>query len=198
MLLIIVASSTKQFGVTIAVNQVHYSLLDYGSRALRDMHETCDELGVAVIGYNSLGQGMLTDNFTTEKFERNKPAKMMHISWDELTLLRNALREVADGHSGPGGKQVSMAQVCMSWVRAKGVIPLVGCRSKGQAEDTLASLSLELTDADVAKLDSAALDRCTLDNPKWRRKLFVTLAGVFVALCRLLDFLGFGEERAVV
>ena len=100
---------------------------------------------------------------------------------DDLTPLRHTLQEIADVH------KTSMAQVAMSWCREKGTIPLVGCRSKNHAEDSMASLSLDLTKDEVAALDAKALTRCTLDSPAWRRKLFVVLAGVVMVTCRLFD-----------
>ena len=169
------------------------------------MQATCDELDVSIIAYNSLGQGLLTDNLTEEKFNSNKPAKMIGIGWADIIPLRLKLRQIANVHSNTkttkdGGKtdekkRVSMAQVALSWCRAKGTIPLVGCRSKQQAEDTLASLLLELSSEEVKSLDELALKRCTLDSPAWRRKLFVVLAGVVMTACRWLDFWGFGEDR---
>lgn len=187
----------KKFGVDIVVNQVNFSLLDFNSPALREMQRTCDELGVAIIAYNVLGQGLLTDNLTKEKFAANKPARMMGIEWDRLVPLRAALREIADAHSkiGEDGilseKRASMAQVALSWCRKHNAIPLVGCRSKQQAEDTLASLSLHLTSEEVIGLDALALKKCTLDSPPWRRKFFVALAGVVMTACRWLDYWGF-------
>lgn len=178
----------KKFGVPVVLNQVHYSLLDYNSEALQLMQRTCDELNVAVVAYNSLGQGLLTDKLTKEKFGSNKPAKMMGIGWNDLTPLRTALRDIADAHSKDDDHvKVSMAQVALSWCRAKGTVPLVGCRSKQQANDTLASLDLELSKKDIDTLDHLALSRCTLDSPTWRRKMFVILAGVVMVTCRLFD-----------
>jgi aryl-alcohol dehydrogenase-like predicted oxidoreductase len=96
----------KKFGIPVIVNQVHFSLLDYNSEALQEMQRTCDELGVSIIAYNSLGQGLLTDSMDEVKFKQNKPAKMMRLQWSELNALRQALREIADNHNA------SMAQVC--------------------------------------------------------------------------------------
>ncbi|KAL7543479.1 hypothetical protein ACHAXR_012767 [Thalassiosira sp. AJA248-18] len=179
----------EKFGVPVVVNQVHYSLLDFNSRALQEMKRTCDELNVFIIAYNSLGQGLLTDNLTKQKFASNKPAKMMGIGWDDLTPLRTALREIADAHgcTADGNVARTMAQVALAWCRAKGTIPLVGCRSKDQAEDTLASLSLHLSPEEVAALDTLAMKKCTLDSPSWRRKVFVILAGLVMVTCRWLD-----------
>ncbi|KAL7544270.1 hypothetical protein ACHAWF_007650 [Thalassiosira exigua] len=184
----------KKFGVKVVVNQVHYSLLDYDSDALKKMQKTCDELGVAIIAYNSLGQGLLCDNLTREKFTHNKPAKMMDIQWGDLVPLRTALREIADAHStkkdgtDEANARVSMAQVALCWCRAHNTIPLVGCRSKKQAEDSLSSLTFDLTADEVSALDALALNRCTLDSPGWRRKLFVALAGVVMTACRWMDW----------
>mmetsp|Transcript_14495 Transcript_14495/g.31182 ORF Transcript_14495/g.31182 Transcript_14495/m.31182 type:complete len:435 (-) Transcript_14495:26-1330(-) len=195
----------KNFDVDVVVNQVHFSLLDFNSPALQEMQRTCDELGVTIIAYNSLGQGLLTDNLTEEKFAGNKPAKMMGINWVDLIPLRTALRDIADAHSSSstkGGdntvkKRVSMAQVALCWCRNHNTIPLVGCRSKQQAEDILASLSLHLSSEEVAALDTLALKKCTLDSPPWRRKLFVALAGVVMVACRWLDEWGFGVVERV-
>ena len=85
--------------------------------------------------------------------------------------------------------------LALNWCRSHKVIPLVGCRSKSQATDTLASLDWQLKQEERDLLDSLALTRCTLDSPLWRRKLFVALAGVVMTSCRLLDILGFGVVK---
>ena len=182
-----------QHGVPVVLNQVHYSLLDYNSPALQQMQATCHDLGVSIVAYNSLGQGLLTDNLTPEKFASNKPAKMMNIAWNDLLPLRAALRRIADDRNGaPDGKtkKVTMAQVALNWCRAHDTIPLVGCRSLAQAEDTLASLDWKLEDGEVKELDALALSKCTLDSPPWRRKLFVVLAGLVMTACRWMDSWG--------
>ena len=37
-------------------SQVMYSLLDYGSPRLREMEKACQELGITVVAYATLGQ----------------------------------------------------------------------------------------------------------------------------------------------
>ena len=179
----------EKYGIPVVVNQVHFSLLDYNSTALQEMQQCCDELGVSIIAYNSLGQGLLTDNMDEAKFSHNKPAHMMRIQWSDLKALREALRQIADKHNA------SMAQVALNWCRSHNVIPLVGCRSKEQAYDTLAALDWDLFSHERELLDSLALTRCTLDSPVWRRKLFVILAGVVMSTCRLFDLLGLGDVK---
>ena len=106
-----------------------------------------------------------------------------------LKALREALRQIADKHNA------SMAQVALNWCRSHNVIPLVGCRSKQQASDTLTALDWDLFSHERELLDSLALTRCTLDSPVWRRKLFVILAGLVMSTCRLFDLLGLGVVK---
>jgi Aldo/keto reductase family len=205
----------QKHGVPIVCNQVHYSLLDYNSRALQEMHEACRELDVKVIGFSPIGQGLLTDR-GMESFDSNKPARMLRLKRDDLTVLRSTLFDIATQH----GK--SMAQVALNWCIQHDVIPLVGCRSPGQAMDTVGCLGWELSKADVARLDRVALDRSTLEStcrylwksyinlgtyclspcpilrsvsigPSWRRMLFVTLFAGVMVVCRTLDTFGFGS-----
>jgi aryl-alcohol dehydrogenase-like predicted oxidoreductase len=183
----------KKYGVDVILNQVHFSLLDYNSAALKEMQSTCNEYGVTIVAYNSLGQGLLTDTLTEERIAGNKPAMMMRIQWSDLVPLRSALQRIANAQSEKTKKNISMAQVALNWCRAHNTIPLVGCRSKQQAADTLSALDWSLTCEQVEKLDSLALSRCTLDSPRWRRKLFVVLAGVVMTLCRWMDDLGWGR-----
>ena len=162
------------------------------------MQKTCHELGVSLVAYNCLGQGLLTDDLNREKFGSNKPAKMMRIGWTDIVPLRSALRRIADAHStveNGSTKSVTMAQVSLNWCRAHNTIPLVGCRSVRHAKDILASLDWKLKPEEVAELDALALSRCTLDSPVWRRKLFVVLAGVIMTACRWMDLLGLGVVK---
>jgi pyridoxine 4-dehydrogenase len=103
-----------------------FSLLDFGSAELQKTVETCRELNVTVIAYSPIGQGLLTDKLTQESFKSNRPARMLRLSWDQLTPLRSALKQIADKH------EKSMAQVAINWCVCHGTVPLVGCRSVQQ------------------------------------------------------------------
>lgn len=145
----------QMHGVPIVCNQVHYSLLDYNSRALQEMHEACRELNVKVVGFSPIGQGLLTDH-GMESFDSNKPARMLRLKRGDLQALRSTLSDVATQN----GK--SMAQVALNWCIQHDVIPLVGCRSPRQAADTVGCLGWKLSESDVDRLDRVALDRSTL------------------------------------
>ena len=66
--------------------------------------------------------------------------------------MARALREVgAQGHGG-----AAPASVALAWASAKGTTPIPGARTVAQARSNLASLSIKLSDAEVARLDAAA------------------------------------------
>lgn len=175
------------YGVPVVCNQVHYSLLDYNSSALQEMQAVCQKLDVKVIGFSPIGQGLLTDGLTAASMETNKPAKMLRLKQDDLTVLRSTMKEMSQKY----GK--SMAQIALNWCIQHGVIPLVGCRTVQQARDSIGCLGWSLSKADVERLDQVALDRSTLESPAWRRMLFVTLFGLVMVSCRALDWLGYGS-----
>ena len=176
----------KKYGVDIVVNQVHYSLLDYNSDNLQEMEAVCRELGVAIVGFSSIGQGLLTDGLTEEKWKTNRPAKMLRLKWDDLGALRAGLKRMSAHY------EKSMAQVAINWCICHNTIPLVGCRTQKQAQDSIGALGWKLKPEHVEELDKLALARSTLDSPGWRRMLFVSLFGVVMTVCQLCDFLGFG------
>ncbi|KNC74926.1 hypothetical protein SARC_12539, partial [Sphaeroforma arctica JP610] len=171
----------RKYGVPVVVNQVMYNLLDYNSTELREMEKACNDLDVKIIAYSPIGQGLLTDSLTPEKLVKNRPAKMTGLTWDKLQPLRECIRSIAQAHDR------SMAQVCINWCIQHNTIPLVGCRSVSQAQDTLGALGWELTESEVRDLDEVALARSTLESPTWRRALFVQLAGVFMVACSVCD-----------
>lgn len=176
----------KHYGVDVVFNQVHYSLLDYNSDNLQEMQRVCQELNVAIVGFSAIGQGLLTDGLTPETFPSIRPAKMLRLKYDDLTPLRTKLLSLSQVY----GK--SMAQIAINWCMCHGVVPLVGCRSQKQAKDSIGALGWNLKEEDVLELDKVALAKSTLDSPKWRRMIFVTLFGIVKAVCQLCDTLGYG------
>ena len=178
-----------QHGVPVIVNQVMYNLLDYNSAELREMEKACNDLGITIIAYSPIGQGLLTDGLTPLKFERNRPARMTGLTWDSLSQLRACIADIASQR----GK--TMAQVALNWCISHGTVPLVGCRSLAQARDSLGALGWSLSPDEAAALDRNALRRSTLESPRWRRAVFVGLAGAVMVACRALDWLGWGMVR---
>jgi aryl-alcohol dehydrogenase-like predicted oxidoreductase len=46
-------------------------------------------------------------------------------------------------------------QVAVAWVKAKGVLPIVGTRTREQLEDHLAAVRVTLSDDQIGRLDAA-------------------------------------------
>ena len=180
----------KKYGVDVVINQVHYSLLCYNSPALQEMEKACRRLGVKIVGFSPIGQGLLTDNLTEERWKSNRPAKMLRLQWDDIVPYRTCLRELAKKYNK------SMAQIALNWCIRHDIVPLVGCRSVKQAEDSLGSVGWELEPKDVERLDKLALSKSTLQSPGWRRSIFVTLFGTVTIVCQTLDWLSYGMVKA--
>ena len=50
--------AAERLGTRIAANQILFNLLDYNAQPLQQTVRTCRELGIAVVGYGPLGQGL--------------------------------------------------------------------------------------------------------------------------------------------
>jgi len=177
-------AAAERHGQSIACNQIMYNLLCHGSPSLRETERACRDLGVTIIAYSPIGQGLLTEGLTPEKFGRIRLARMSGVSLEQLQPLRSAVERCAAAHG------VSMAQVCINWTVCHSAVPLVGCRSVEQAADCAGALSWRLSDAEIAELDARALALSTLEKPRWRRALFVALISLLVLaykLCRLVE-----------
>lgn len=154
------------------------------------METVCNALGVKIVAYSPIGQGLLTDNLTFERWNTNRPAKMLRLEWNDVQPLRTCVQEMSAKYNK------SMAQIALNWCISHNTIPLVGCRSVTQAKDSLGCLGWKLSKEDVKKLDQVALSKSTLESPKWRRMIFVSLFGVVMIVCRALDYFGYGMVKA--
>ncbi len=114
------------------------------------------ELGIAMTAYGVLSRGLLTGAKPTGG--RDIRAHMPRFSADNAEKndqLVDALARMA------AKKGVSPAQLAIAWVRAKGVaqgvtiLPTLGARTRKQLADTLSSLEVSLSEAEVAELEAA-------------------------------------------
>jgi aryl-alcohol dehydrogenase-like predicted oxidoreductase len=140
-----------RFGLPLASNQISYSLLNRAPER-SGLIALCRELGVTVIAYSPLMQGILTGRYTAE----TPPPGIRGFRYSKNYLARippllDAMREIGRGR---GGK--TLTQVALNWVIAKGAIPIPGVKNLHQAEDALGALGWQLSEAEVAALDSAS------------------------------------------
>jgi aryl-alcohol dehydrogenase-like predicted oxidoreductase len=54
-------------------------------------------------------------------------------------------------------KRLSPAQLAIAWVLAKGksIVPVIGARTRAQLDETLGALAVELSPAEVARIEAA-------------------------------------------
>lgn len=162
-------------GKRIECNQIMLNLLVWNSERHRETVQTCKELGIQIVAYSPIGQGLLTDGLTEEKYQGIRAVKMTGVKYSELSPLRTKLEEISKHRS------CTMAQVAIGWVRGHGAIPLVGCRSVDQVVDAAGSSDFKLDQQELDALDELSLGLSLFERPLYRRCLFV----VFISLLQL-------------
>ncbi len=137
-------------GVTLASNQVEYSLL-HRDPEQNGLMAACEELGVRLIAYSPLAKGLLTGKYTPENLPTGLRKRSFREKAGRVQPLVARLREIGEAH---GGK--TPAQVALNWTIRKGVLPIPGARNAQQAEQNAGALGWHLTDEEVAVLDEAS------------------------------------------
>lgn len=139
-------------GIPLASNQVAYSLL-HRQPETNGVLETCQELGISLIAYQPLAGGALTG-----KYDRHvRPRGLRRLlpvfrrrGIEALQPVVGLLREIGASY----GK--SPAQVALRWLLENPlVIPIPGAKSGAQAAANAATLSFQLTGAEVEALNTA-------------------------------------------
>jgi aryl-alcohol dehydrogenase-like predicted oxidoreductase len=118
----------------------------------REMLPLCAAEGVGVIPWSPLARGRLTRPWDeqTERTRTDEFGKSIAGSTDADRAIVDAVAEVARERGVP------RAQVALAWVSRKPEVsaPIVGVSKPGQLDDAVASLELELTDDEVARLEA--------------------------------------------
>lgn len=140
-------------GVPLAVNQVQYSLL---SRKIESngILDTARELGVTVLAYSPLAQGLLTGKYTTEQYAEPTGARRIDPRFsksglEKIAVVANLLRQIGEKYDR------TPAQVALNWLIAKGVVPIPGAKTPQQATQNAGALGWSLSAEDVAQLEQA-------------------------------------------
>jgi aryl-alcohol dehydrogenase-like predicted oxidoreductase len=134
--------------------QIEYSLV---SRGIEDtILPTCRELGIDITAYGVFSRGLLSESFSPGRPAQPGDSRYRFPRFSEENAQRNAalvdrLREIAHARGA------TVSQLAIAWVASRGpdMIPLIGARRRDQLEDALAGLGLELSDEDLAALESA-------------------------------------------
>ena len=142
------------------VLQVGYHMLD--RRQERETFPFCQTHGVGVMGYGSLGHGLLTGAFTrATAFDPSRDWRGNGVAFGQpifrrdnftanLDVVERLRREIAD----PRG--VPLSQVALAWVLGHPAVStaLVGARTPAEVDANDAGAELELSPAERAKIDA--------------------------------------------
>lgn len=151
----VIAALLEAAGVPLLIHQPSYSMLNRWIE--QDLLATVDELGVGVIAFSPLAQGMLTDRYLDGVPENSRAAqgKSLDPSWltdDALTHIR-ALDAIARGRGQ------SLAQLALSWALRDSRVTsvLIGASSVPQLEANVGALdNLEFSADELASIDRHA------------------------------------------
>ena len=157
------AAILADLGTPLLIHQPSYSMVNRWIET-EGLLDAAAELGIGVIGFTALSQGLLTDRYLDGIPEGSRAAqdKTFDTGWltDEMVTRLRALNEIA------GRRGQTMAQLALSWaLRDERVTSLViGASSVEQLEQNAAALeNLEFSDAELAAIDSRLTDEVDVD-----------------------------------
>ncbi|XAS64760.1 aldo/keto reductase [Micrococcaceae bacterium Sec5.8] len=115
------------------------------------------ELGIGFVPYSPLGRGFLTgqfrspDDFAEDDFRRHSP-RFQGENFTRNLHLVDRVKALADQ------KGCTPAQLALAWLLAQGahIVPIPGTKKRGRLQENLGALDVELTAADLARLDELA------------------------------------------
>ena len=142
-------------GVSLAVNQVRYSLLNRQIES-KGILDTAKELGVTLLAYSPLAQGLLTGKYTPESSESPQGARRFNPNFSRQGLEKIApvitlLRQLGENYDR------TPAQVALNWLIAQGgVIPIAGAKTANQVRQNAGALGWRLSDSEVAQLEEVS------------------------------------------
>lgn len=134
----------------VAALQAEYSLIQRTTE--RELLPMADALGLGVMGWSPMAGGLLTGKY--RKGERGR-ATDLKASVLHDDAARNA--PVLDAVIGVAAEiGASPGQVAIAWVMAKGVLPVIGPRTRAQLDDNLGAAALALDEAHLRRLDEVS------------------------------------------
>lgn len=139
----------------IAALQSEYSLWE--RTVEEEILPLCQDLNIGFVPYSPLGRGFLTGQITSrddlpEGDYRLRDPRYSEENFDLNLKMVDVVKEIAAKHS------VSPAQVALAWLLAQGddIVPIPGSKRRATLEDSMAAVSVELDQGDLAALDAAA------------------------------------------
>jgi aryl-alcohol dehydrogenase-like predicted oxidoreductase len=149
----------ERSGHPLVSNQVRYSLLDR-SIETNGVLEAAKDLGISIIAYSPLAQGLLSGKFHDDPgLVRRLPGFRKYMSafrtrgLERSRLVIEALRRIAPKYGA------TPAQAALNWLishHGEAVVAIPGAARAGQVQDLAAAMSFRLAEADLDELDKTS------------------------------------------
>ena len=152
------AEILRDLGTPLLIHQPSYSMLNRWIET-EGLLDAAGELGVGVIGFTALAQGMLTDKYLNGIPEGSRAAEGS--SLDAQWLSGEALKRIRALNDIAAARGQSLAQLALAWaLRDERVTSLViGASSVHQLEQNVGALgNLDFSDEELAAIDEHAVD----------------------------------------
>ncbi|WP_088893375.1 aldo/keto reductase [Leptolyngbya ohadii] len=141
-------------GVPLAVNQMQYSLL---ARQIEQngVMKTAKELGITILAYSPLAQGLLTGKYTPENYQEPTGARKLDPRFsrkgvEKLAPVIMLLKQIGEKYDR------TPAQVSLNWLIAQGnVVPIPGAKNASQSQQNAGALGWSLTQEEIDRIDQA-------------------------------------------
>jgi aryl-alcohol dehydrogenase-like predicted oxidoreductase len=128
-------SLLRDKNIPLISNQVEYNLLNRRVEK-NGLLELCEELGITLIAYSPLAQGLLTGKYTKQNpLSGIRRFRYRSIDLKKLQELIEVMQEI-----GINNGNRSPAQVAINWLMCKGVLPIVGAKTRQQALENAGAL----------------------------------------------------------
>jgi aryl-alcohol dehydrogenase-like predicted oxidoreductase len=137
----------------IAALQIEYSLFSRGIE--RDILPALRELGIALVAYGVLSNGLISDRAEAAKNApselRTRRPRFFAENFQKNIALVEALGKIARE------KGATTSQLAFAWIKSRGddVVPLIGARRRDQLKEALGAVDLKLSPGDLARIEQA-------------------------------------------
>ena len=134
-------------GIPLAVNQVQYSLFHRKIES-NGVLGAAKDLGVTILAYSPLAQGLVTGKYTVETYQPPTGARRIDPRFSKNNLSKigpviSVLKEIGQRYDK------TPAQVALNWLIARGdVMPIPGAKTANQAKQNAGALGWTLTTAE--------------------------------------------------
>jgi len=149
-------ATLQEYELVLAANQVQYNLLERDIE-INGILETAKELGITIIAYSPLAQGLLTGKYHTEPQRLKDVGAFRKIYEGFNRRLLEKTQPVVDLLASMAEKySVTPAQIALNWViqvHGESIVTIAGAIKPSQAEDNAQAIRFTLSESDIADLN---------------------------------------------